>query len=244
MKVFVILTFNILFLIGISDTMSASEDTVAQFRNLLQEVAQNPAVLQHLLPNTAGPSSSRSEPQQTQQPPFPLHILPIMRQKAESCLEFSSAAIAKKTDLLDSIHQIREAWDKTSEKTIRNCFRKAGFCKTPIEIDAPSVPTTDDFEELFALEETEKICSVPTEEDICVQILQKHEEEEQISDTDEKEPPLPPPSNREMRNALATLRRGVQSLAENFEVQYQYESFVNALLRDNTKQATIDSFFK
>ncbi|XP_014490505.1 tigger transposable element-derived protein 6-like, partial [Vigna radiata var. radiata] len=32
--------------------------------------------------------------------------------------EFSSAAIAKKTDLLDSIHQIREAWDKTSEKTI------------------------------------------------------------------------------------------------------------------------------
>lgn len=49
MKVFVILTFNILFLIGISDTMSASEDTVAQFRNLLQEVAQNPAVLQHLL---------------------------------------------------------------------------------------------------------------------------------------------------------------------------------------------------
>ena len=47
-----------------------------------------------------------------------------------------------------------------------------------------------------------------------------------------------------LKHIRIELRRGVQSLADNFDIQYKYESFVNALLRDNQKQATIiDSYF-
>ncbi|GBO08126.1 hypothetical protein AVEN_62613-1 [Araneus ventricosus] len=52
-----------------------------------------------------------------------------------------------------------------------------------------------------------------------------------------------PPTNAETRRALDILKRGVQHRSTNFEKQYEYEQYINELLRTNCGQATINEFF-
>ena len=50
------------------------------------------------------------------------------------------------------------------------------------------------------------------------------------------------PTNGEMREALRVLRLGVQNRSSEFELQYDYEAFINHLLRKNMKQKKVDDF--
>ena len=49
-------------------------------------------------------------------------------------------------------------------------------------------------------------------------------------------------TNKEMREALRVLRLGVQKKSSEFELQYEYESFVNDLQRKDLKQTKLDDF--
>ena len=53
------------------------------------------------------------------------------------------------------------------------------------------------------------------------------------------------PTSAEMRNAFRILRLGVQRKAEavGFYKRYEYERFINDLLRKQNMQSTIDDFF-
>ncbi|GBN22784.1 hypothetical protein AVEN_74563-1 [Araneus ventricosus] len=51
------------------------------------------------------------------------------------------------------------------------------------------------------------------------------------------------PTNAEMSQALDILKRGVQHRSKNFKKQYDYEQYINELLRNNCRQATINEFF-
>ncbi|GBN17187.1 hypothetical protein AVEN_147666-1 [Araneus ventricosus] len=52
-----------------------------------------------------------------------------------------------------------------------------------------------------------------------------------------------PPTNAEIRQALDIVKRGVQHHSTNFKKQYEYEQYINELLRNNCRQATINEFF-
>ncbi|GBN41988.1 hypothetical protein AVEN_169461-1 [Araneus ventricosus] len=52
-----------------------------------------------------------------------------------------------------------------------------------------------------------------------------------------------PPTNTEMRQAHAILKRGVQYRSTNFKKQFDYEKYISELLRNNCRQATINEFF-
>ncbi|GBN73820.1 hypothetical protein AVEN_46532-1 [Araneus ventricosus] len=51
------------------------------------------------------------------------------------------------------------------------------------------------------------------------------------------------PANAEMRQALDIVKRGVQNRSTNFKQQYEYELYINELLSNNCRQATIREFF-
>ena len=50
------------------------------------------------------------------------------------------------------------------------------------------------------------------------------------------------PTNKEMREALLVLRVGVQNKSYEFELHYEYESFINNLLQKDMKQTKLDDF--
>ncbi|GBM52293.1 hypothetical protein AVEN_51725-1 [Araneus ventricosus] len=52
-----------------------------------------------------------------------------------------------------------------------------------------------------------------------------------------------PPTNAEMRQALDILKRFAHHRSKNFRKQYEYEHYINVLLRNNCRQATIKEFF-
>ncbi|GBM05331.1 hypothetical protein AVEN_46872-1 [Araneus ventricosus] len=52
------------------------------------------------------------------------------------------------------------------------------------------------------------------------------------------------PTNAEIRQALDIMKRGVQHRSTNFEKQCEYEQYINELLKNNCRQATINEFFK
>ncbi|GBM20746.1 hypothetical protein AVEN_105971-1 [Araneus ventricosus] len=51
------------------------------------------------------------------------------------------------------------------------------------------------------------------------------------------------PTNAEMRQALDILKRSVQHRSTNFKKQFEYEQYINELLKNNCRQATINDFF-
>ena len=53
-----------------------------------------------------------------------------------------------------------------------------------------------------------------------------------------------PPTNAQMWEALWILCHGVQHRATNFQMQYEYEQFIQELLNANKQQATLHKFFK
>jgi len=58
-----------------------------------------------------------------------------------------ASAVAKKVSLLDALHLVAMSWNRVSEKTIENCFRKGGFFKTKAE--TPASEESDLTSEIF-----------------------------------------------------------------------------------------------
>ncbi|GBM98167.1 hypothetical protein AVEN_114491-1 [Araneus ventricosus] len=92
-----------------------------------------------------------------------------------------------------------------------------------IDEDIPLAATITGLEIFQAVSEQDQAIKVDSDGDVCV--------EEN------------PPTNDEMRQALDILKRGVQHRSTNFKKQYEYEQYINELLRNNCRQAIINEFF-
>lgn len=89
------------------------------------------------------------------------------------------------------------------------------------------------------------VAARPTEDDVCEAATSSDSqvgEEEAEAEDDATEPPQPP-TNSEMREALKVLQCGVQHRSVDFQKHYEYERFINDLLRENQRQTTIKDFF-
>ncbi|XP_023314333.1 tigger transposable element-derived protein 6-like [Trichogramma pretiosum] len=115
--------------------------------------------------------------------------------------------IAKKTSLLDGLHQVNQAWSYVSSETIKNCYRKAGFVKDAKDIPSnvsnvdsieiyPQDMPNEEFDEWINIDENLQTSVKPTDDDICQEAIQTESEDE---DDDNFEPA---PTSTEMFNAL------------------------------------------
>lgn len=169
----------------------------------------------------------------------------------EDTLNMSANDLAKKTNLLDALHLITMSWSQVSKITIKNCFKHGGFSKDDIEPEhrniQPPDMTTSEFEEWMAIDNELNVAQNVTEEEICESLMCKSVTTSSIENQEPEEEvdiqTMQPPTMSEMRKALEVLRRGVQHRSSDFQTHYDYEIFVNNLLRENQRQTTLDEFF-
>jgi hypothetical protein len=158
--------------------------------------------------------------------------------------------LARKTDILQALHLLSMSWKNVSSKTIRNCFSHGGFSSEEKEteelIEKPSDLTQEVFEDWMSIDENVQVAARLTDTDICQivsQTDQESSEENEGEDGDEIVSSEKPPSASEMRQALKIIRLGVQYRSEEFNKLYEFDNFVNNLLRKTTKQQTLHNFF-
>jgi hypothetical protein len=160
--------------------------------------------------------------------------------------------IAKKINVLEALHLANEAWNKVSAETIRNCFRHGGFSATEEETvtcvpEKPSDLSPEDYENWLTIDEDLEVAYELNEDDICDELIRANDDNsaEPVSDDeDETEGEGPPPSNKDIINALTVLRKAVQHRADSkfFNEHYSYEREMMKLVEDGKKQTTIDKF--
>ena len=93
----------------------------------------------------------------------------------------------------------------------------------------------------MAVDNNLQVAAKLTEADVCEAVTQAGENK--VGTDDEVEEDLPAvyiPTNKEMREALPVLRLAVQNKSSEFELHYEYESFINELLRKDMKQTKLD----
>ncbi|GBN06791.1 hypothetical protein AVEN_214897-1 [Araneus ventricosus] len=84
----------------------------------------------------------------------------------------------------------------------------------PIDEDIPVAATITDYE----------ICHAVCEQDQAIKVDDSDGDECVVENT---------PTNAEMRQVLDILIRGIQHRPTNFKKQYEYEQYINDLLRNN-----------
>lgn len=166
---------------------------------------------------------------------------------------FKSNELAKKITVLSALHMAAKSWDKVSEKTIKNCFKKGGFISNEtenasdenIESDAnfylPPFVMQQQFEEWNAIDD-----NVPAtgegDEDLLLPYLEEQNEEEYEDDNLDELTTIP--TNGEILHAVEVLKSAVMHFSSEFEIQYNYENFIMNILHKNMKQTKIDDYFK
>jgi DDE superfamily endonuclease/Tc5 transposase DNA-binding domain/CENP-B N-terminal DNA-binding domain len=173
--------------------------------------------------------------------------------------ENRAAMLAKKLTVLDALHMLSDAWNKTTQQTIANCYKKASFVATSAdELNAEreterenemcmlSGMTVDDFNRYVAVD-----YGLPTEAEISdssIIISQQQNSDQQDGDqesSDEDDVATAPVSFAEAAQSLQVIRafmeqRGCQS----YEPLYEIEAVVHGLNRQTVTQKSITDFFK
>ena len=176
-------------------------------------------------------------------------------QKMDYDAIFSSSEIAQTTSLLDALHLAAAAWERVTETTSRNCFRKGGFVldfitseenNDDIAISTPCNLSEQEFLDWIDIDQYLPTTHEVTDEDILSKIAEhivdENAEVEEEADDDNIEERIP--TNQERLGALEVLKRGVHHYASNFKVHYNYERFISNLINENKKQTKILDFFE
>ncbi|GBL86268.1 hypothetical protein AVEN_131995-1 [Araneus ventricosus] len=101
----------------------------------------------------------------------------------------------------------------------------------------------EEYEEWMSIDEDIPLAATLTDLEIG-QAVCKQDQAVKVGDSDEDEcVEENPPTNAEMRQTLDILKRSVQHRSTNFKNHFEYEQYINKLLRNNCLQATVNEFF-
>ncbi|GBN21556.1 hypothetical protein AVEN_98974-1 [Araneus ventricosus] len=101
----------------------------------------------------------------------------------------------------------------------------------------------EEYEEWMSIDEDIPVAATLTELEIC-QVVCEQDQAIKGDDSDVDEcVEENPPTNAEMTKAIDILKSGVQHRSTNFRKQYEYQQYINELLRTNCRQAPINEFF-
>lgn len=194
-------------------------------------------------------------------------IVKMLQQSEES----SENEFKWKITILDAVTMISKAWDRVTPKTIANCFKHAGLSQNALPADdlefeeedeiplaqlikennnIGSVLSLDQWEEFLHFDDNLPTSELPSDEDICDEIFQQHEQQEGEEDEqreDEVED-FNPPTLKEAMNATKILRNfvcfgnGNQSLLD--KVSFLENVLESEFLKSfKPKQTKITEFF-
>lgn len=169
--------------------------------------------------------------------------------------------------VLDALYSMRAAWDQVTEKTIKNCFRHAGFCKEAEVSDSETAEATGTDELKKAMDslatvrplqtsaqdfvaiDSEVVTTAEASVSEIVQSMQRQTQNNPDSDSDEE--PFVETDKKvtagQARAAIDTLRRFAEqnengdSLFKPLEV---IEDKVHEISSETHKQTTLLDFFK
>ena len=168
---------------------------------------------------------------------------------------------SKKFSLFDAITLVHNCWNKVTEETISNCFRKAGFFSVPTivdeetQIDEPIRNLWDHLREHYQLPEFLEFVNIddnlittenPLNDDI---IDSENVADQENNDDDEQGPPPVIPSSKEAENMLNSLQVYFSCHADsvNFDIACSYITKLQYQLSSAriaaTKQKKITDFF-
>ena len=161
--------------------------------------------------------------------------------------------LAKNTTLLDAIELLEMAWEDVKAVSIRNCWAKGGLKVGPSEepqSESEEIPvSTEIWERWLDIDRDAPVAGPLIDEDIVSEIMTVDTDETEVIDIDSDENDVEvqaelPPTNREMREAMDTLKRGLKSRGFNdFVFLNRAERILSNVLADSLPQAKVDKFF-
>ena len=181
--------------------------------------------------------------------------------KAESSNSNANAgSLAMKISLLTAMEFLRNSWDKVSEISIQNCFKKGQL--EPWQGTGPEFEDEEDNEVTFNLPYDPELIkqwieldknlatSAPTTEDDIIDEIRERERPEENEDEesdDDNEIEKVPVSSAEGRVAMECLNRlflETETSAHEMNLLYQFKAIVHSKTQQKLKQSTIEKFFK
>ena len=170
-----------------------------------------------------------------------------------------AAEMAQKLTALDSLHMQCEAWNRITQATIANCYRRASFVLSSdgsddeeenrpneTEVYVPPGMAADDFERYAAVD-----ADLSTEDDISETdiVSAQQPSDDQLSDNnddddDDDDVTTEPVSFAVAKQSLENIRKFMeQKGCASYEEFYKLEAAVNGLHHDNAEQSSIFDFF-
>ena len=159
--------------------------------------------------------------------------------------------------LLDASRMCLNAWSKVSQKTIANCFRKAGFIRSAVSSELfdeenlpPPVAWEDSmpFDDYINIDENIEICGDLSDTDILSEVLSNKNiatEDEDIEDEVQEQRPIPTSSEAVFH--LAEYRRYVEGQSHVSKAVFQAVDILDDFVKKNQvsslKQSEISKYF-
>ncbi|KAK1157956.1 tigger transposable element-derived protein 4-like [Acipenser oxyrinchus oxyrinchus] len=166
----------------------------------------------------------------------------------------AAVQLARKLTLLDSLHLQREAWNKITESTIANCYRRASFIKQLYQAELPVIDEVDssdvfvpagmdleDFSRYVAIDNDLPTGEEKSDTDVCAYVQQSPETEDlEPDDSEEATKETTAPSFSAALQSLSTLRAFMEANGcQSYDSFYSLQSVVYQLNRPNTVQTSI-----
>ncbi|MGH0117396.1 UNVERIFIED_CONTAM: hypothetical protein FKN15_034583 [Acipenser sinensis] len=166
----------------------------------------------------------------------------------------AAVQLARKLTLLDSLHLQREAWNRITESTLVNCYRRASFIKQLYQAELPVmdgednsdvfVPAGMDFEDFsryVAIDNDLTTGEEKSDTDICAYVQQSPETADlEPDDSEEATKETAAPSFSAALQSLSTLRAFMEANGcQSYDSFYSLQSVVYQLNRPNTVQTPI-----
>lgn len=171
--------------------------------------------------------------------------------------KLDTSTLKKNINMLHCLQYAKAAWESTTESTIKNCWRKAGFSTDvqPLDDSAAEeepalVADAAELAELAELDQTAPTCIQPSDDPIEIvaqiadELVEVDDDNEDEDDTDT--PPPAQPSTLELFQAMDTLRHGLYAANANDRLLRHVADIETFLLNkkgSRAQQTTLTQFF-
>ena len=180
----------------------------------------------------------------------------IVQQMDESDSSATTCVLAKKINLLRSIELLVMSWEDIKNVTIHNCWCKGCLCNTEVEVadtsddnseEVGDILSSEKFDEYININRDLLTCGEVTDEDIIDQVMEgtSIQDSDPEPEDDEPAPIEEPPSNKDIRVSLETLKLGLYSRGfQDFPLIQRIEREVNRKITDSCLQTKVTNFFE
>lgn len=181
----------------------------------------------------------------------------ILQQLDSNDSSTTACVLAKRINLLHAIELLVMSWADITDVTIRNCWRAGGLNETQQEEvvntaddaeDWSVIISSDRFDEYVDIDNDVQTSAEVTDEDIIDQVIAETSSQDSDAESDENDSQIveaeKPPSNKDMRAALETLKRGLYDRGcQDFRLIQRLEREVNRRMTESCAQAKITALF-